>query len=159
MDYNRVILDDKGLTEEDLISKVKDKFEVKEILRSVSKPSKKGEIFMIRKDREFAISLKKEFIPKGAVESLDVSVLQDFLLEPVFGIKDPKTDKTIDFVGGIRGVEELIRRVDEGVFAAFAMYPTAMSELFSVADAGLLMPPKSTWFEPKLRSGLFINEF
>lgn len=159
MDYNRVILDDKGLTEDDLISEVKDKFEVKEILRGVSKPSKKGEIFMILKDREFAISLKKEFLPKGAVESLDVSVLQDFLLEPVFGIKDPKTDKTIDFAGGIRGVEELIRRVDEGAFAAFAMYPTAMSELFSVADAGLLMPPKSTWFEPKLRSGLFINEF
>ncbi|MBP5152998.1 MAG: DUF1015 domain-containing protein [Lachnospiraceae bacterium] len=159
MDYNRVILDPKGLSEDKLIELVKEKFDVKEIKRGTDKPSRKGEIFMILKDREFSISLKKELLPKGAVESLDVSILQDFLLEPVFNIKDPKTDKTIDFVGGIRGVKELIRRVDEGAFVSFAMYPTAMSELFSVADAGLLMPPKSTWFEPKLRSGLFINEF
>ncbi|MCR4727898.1 MAG: DUF1015 family protein [Lachnospiraceae bacterium] len=158
MDYNRVILDNKGLTEDELIERVKEKFEIKERNRNTDKPGKKGEIFMILKDREYSISLKKEFLPSGAVESLDVSVLQDFLLEPVFGIKDPKTDKTIDFVGGIRGVKELIRRVDEGAFVAFSMYPTSMKELFSVADAGLLMPPKSTWFEPKLRSGLFINE-
>ena len=86
-----------------------------------------------------------------------MSVLQDYLLEPVLGIKDPKTDKRIDFVGGIRGMKELERRVSEDCRIAFAMYPTSIGELFAVADAGLLMPPKSTWFEPKLRSGLFIH--
>ena len=86
-----------------------------------------------------------------------MSVLQDYLLEPVLGITDPKTDKRIDFVGGIRGMKELERRVSEDCRIAFAMYPTSIGELFAVADAGLLMPPKSTWFEPKLRSGLFIH--
>ena len=86
-----------------------------------------------------------------------MSVLQDYLLEPVLGIKDPKTDKRIDFVGGIRGMKELERRVSEDCRIAFAMYPTSIEELLAVADAGLLMPPKSTWFEPKLRSGLFIH--
>ena len=91
------------------------------------------------------------------VEGLDVSVLQKQILEPVLGILDPKTDKRIDFVGGIRGLSELERRVHTDMKAAFAMYPTSIGELFAVADAGLLMPPKSTWFEPKLRSGLFIH--
>ena len=90
------------------------------------------------------------------VKGLDVSILQDNVLKPLFGIEDPKTDKRIDFVGGIRGLEELKRRCDTDCKIAFAMYPTSISELFQVADAGLLMPPKSTWFEPKLRSGIFI---
>jgi len=85
------------------------------------------------------------------------SVLQNEILGPVLGIEDPKTDKRIDFVGGIRGLEELERRVDAKGGAAFAMYPTSIGELFAVADEGRLMPPKSTWFEPKLRSGLFIH--
>ena len=92
------------------------------------------------------------------VEGLDVSILQNNVLKPVFGIIDPKTDKRIDFVGGIRGTKELERRVNSDCKIAFAMYPTSIQELFNVADAGLLMPPKSTWFEPKLRSGLFIHE-
>ena len=94
------------------------------------------------------------------VKGLDVSLLQELLLTPVLGIGDPKTDKRIDFVGGIRGLDELERRcgVDGDSVVAFAMYATDISELFAVADAGLLMPPKSTWFEPKLRSGLFIHE-
>jgi uncharacterized protein (DUF1015 family) len=94
------------------------------------------------------------------VKGLDVSLLQELLLSPVLGITDPKTDKRIDFVGGIRGLEELERRcgADGDCVCAFAMYPTDISELFAVADAGKLMPPKSTWFEPKLRSGLFIHE-
>ena len=92
------------------------------------------------------------------VEGLDVSLLQKLLLEPVLGILDPKTDARIDFVGGIRGLGELERRVNEDCAVAFAMYPTSIGELFAVADAGKLMPPKSTWFEPKLRSGLFIHE-
>ena len=93
------------------------------------------------------------------VKGLDVSLIQDLFLDPVLGIKDPKTDDRIDFVGGIRGMEELERRCRLDAKAAFAMYPTSIGELFAVADAGLLMPPKSTWFEPKLRSGLFIHAF
>ena len=89
---------------------------------------------------------------------MDVSILQNKLLTPVLGIGDPKTDKRIDFVGGIRGLEELERRCNLDCKVAFAMYPTSIQELFDVADAGKLMPPKSTWFEPKLRSGLFIHE-
>ena len=92
-----------------------------------------------------------------AVESLDVSILQNYLLKPVLGIDDPRTDSRIDFIGGIRGLEELERRADSDMKVSFAMYPTSIDELFAVADAGLLMPPKSTWFEPKLRSGLFIH--
>ena len=92
------------------------------------------------------------------VEALDVSFLQRELLGPVLGIGDPRTDDRIDFIGGIRGLSELERRADSDCEVAFAMYPTSIQELFEVADAGLLMPPKSTWFEPKLRSGLFIHE-
>jgi len=92
------------------------------------------------------------------VASLDVSLLQDYLLGPVLGIGDPRVDKRIDFIGGIRGLGELERRVHTDMKVAFSMYPTQITELFAVADAGLLMPPKSTWFEPKLRSGLFIHK-
>ena len=91
-------------------------------------------------------------------QGLDVSILQDQLLGPVLGIGDPRTDKRIDFIGGIRGLKELERRVREDMEIAFSMYPTSIKELLAVADAGLLMPPKSTWFEPKLRSGLFIHK-
>ena len=107
----------------------------------------------------FLCRIRKESIPKDdPVKALDVSILQDQLFEPVLGIKAPKTDARIDFVGGIRGMDELVRRCEEDWAVAFAMYPTSIQELFEVADAGLLMPPKSTWFEPKLRSGLFIHE-
>ena len=95
---------------------------------------------------------------KDAVKGLDVSLLQDWILGPMLGIFDPKTDSRIDFVGGIRGLEEMERRVHTDMKIAFSMYPTSMSELENVADAGRLMPPKSTWFEPKLRSGLFLHE-
>lgn len=158
MDYNRVIRSLNGMTEEELITGVKERFEIKERERNEDRPGVKGEIFMILKDREFSLSLKPEFAKNGPVESLDVDILQKNLLEPIFNITDPKTDKNIDFVGGIRGIGELIRRVDAGDAVSFAMYPTSLAELFAVADAGLLMPPKSTWFEPKLRSGIFIHE-
>ena len=104
------------------------------------------------------LEVKEELLSgKDAVASLDVSVLQDYLLGPVLGIKDPRTDPRIDFIGGIRGLGELERRADSDMEVSFAMYPVSTGELFAVADAGLLMPPKSTWFEPKLRSGLFIH--
>jgi uncharacterized protein (DUF1015 family) len=94
------------------------------------------------------------------IESLDVSILQDSLLTPILGIKDPRTDPNIDFIGGIRGLDELERRVDsEGMRVAFALFPTSMEELMRVADSGLVMPPKSTWFEPKLRSGLLTHSY
>jgi uncharacterized protein (DUF1015 family) len=106
----------------------------------------------------YLLSAKPDILKEDPVEGLDVSVLQNELLAPILGIGDPRTDNRIDFVGGIRGLSELERRAGEDMCLAFSMYPTAISELFAVADAGLLMPPKSTWFEPKLRSGIFVHE-
>ena len=105
----------------------------------------------------YKLTIKDTYKNTDPVKGLDVSLLQDHLLNPVLGIEDPKTDKRIDFVGGIRGLAELEKRVAEDCEVAFLMYPTSIAELFAVSDAGLLMPPKSTWFEPKLRSGLFIH--
>ena len=105
----------------------------------------------------FLMEVKEEYNSNDPVDGLDVAILQNHVLSPILGIDDPKTDKRIDFVGGIRGIGELERRVKTDSKAAFAMYPTSIHELFAVADAGMLMPPKSTWFEPKLRSGLFIH--
>ena len=108
----------------------------------------------------YKLTVKEEIKAEAGsdpVKSLDVSILQDYLLGPVLGIQDPKTDRRIGFIGGIRGLSELERRTNEDMRAAFSMYPTSIQELLAVADAGRLMPPKSTWFEPKLRSGLFIH--
>ena len=113
---------------------------------------------MYLQDTWYHLTIREEFCSADPVEGLDVSILQKEVLSPVLGIGDPRVDERIDFVGGIRGYGELERRVHSDCAVAFAMYPTAISELFAVADAGLLMPPKSTWFEPKLRSGLFIHE-
>ncbi len=157
MDYNRVVKDLNGLTEEEFLEKAGSIFEVKKIDRQERVPKKKGDFSMYLGGGWYRCSVKAEDLPADPVKSLDVSLLQDLLLEPVLGIHDPKTDERIDFVGGIRGLDELERRVEGDCAAAFAMYPTDIFELFAVADAGLLMPPKSTWFEPKLRSGLFIH--
>ncbi len=105
----------------------------------------------------YRLEFNSDLLVDDPVEGLDVAVLQNEILDPVLGIDDPKTNTRISFVGGIRGLKELERLVDGNGGVAFAMYPTSMKELFNVADAGLLMPPKSTWFEPKLRSGLFIH--
>lgn len=105
----------------------------------------------------YMLTAKEEIVSTDPVKGLDVSILQDYLLAPILGITDPRTDSRIEFIGGIRGIKELERRVSQDMKAAFSMYPTSMEELLNVADAGLLMPPKSTWFEPKLRSGLFIH--
>ena len=112
---------------------------------------------MLVEDIWYLLEVKEDYKSDNPVDDLDVAILQNHVLSPVLGIQDPKTDKRIDFVGGIRGIEELEKRVKTDSKAAFAMYPTSIHELFSVADAGMLMPPKSTWFEPKLRSGLFIH--
>ena len=121
------------------------------------KPEKKGQISLLVDDVWYLLEVKKEYQNNDPVDGLDVAILQNYVLSPILGIEDPKTDKRIDFIGGIRGIEELERRVKTDSKIAFAMYPTSIHELFGVADANRLMPPKSTWFEPKLRSGLFIH--
>ena len=156
MDYNRVVRDMNGLTAEEFQGEIKKVFDV-EPLDKAEHPKRKGQVTLFLADQWYLLTLKPEYANSDPVEGLDVSVLQKQILEPVLGIRDPKTDKRIDFVGGIRGLSELERRVHTDMKAAFAMYPTSIGELFAVADAGLLMPPKSTWFEPKLRSGLFIH--
>lgn len=157
MDYNRTVKDLNGLTWDEFMEKVEENFEVKLSDTPVS-PEKKGTFGMYSDGKWYHLTAKASlFEGKDAVESLDVSVLQDYLLAPVLGIGDPRTDSRIDFVGGIRGLKELERRADGDMCISFSMYPTSIIELFDVADNGLLMPPKSTWFEPKLRSGLFIH--
>lgn len=160
MDYNRVIKDMNGYSFKGFYNEVKNRFDVIEITNQEEKrPQEKGHFTMYMEGHWFDCAIRAEDVPTDdPVKALDVSILQDKLLHPVLGIGDPKTDGRIDFVGGIRGMDELVRRCDEDCAVAFAMYPTSIQELFAVADAGLLMPPKSTWFEPKLRSGLFIHE-
>ena len=164
MDYNRAIKDLNGMSKEDFLAKVCEIFDVSEIEHAADqseeqlRPKQKGEYSMFLGEKWYLCRLKEADKNPDPVKGLDVSLLQDLLLDPVLGIKDPKTDDRIDFIGGIRGLKELERRVHTDCAVAFAMYPTSIGELFAVADAGLLMPPKSTWFEPKLRSGLFIHE-
>ena len=154
--YNRVVKDLNGYTQEEFLNKIKEKFDMAESDRQVS-PDKKGTFGMYLGGKWYKLTAHKDIMSDDPVDGLDVAVLQDNLLAPVLGIGDPKTDKRIDFVGGIRGLSELEKRCREDCVVAFSMYATSIAELFAVADAGKLMPPKSTWFEPKLRSGLFIH--
>lgn len=158
MPYNRVVKDLNGLSMEKFFTAVYEKFDVAKVGKEAYGPVKKGTFGMYLKGVWYMLKVKPEFVNDDPVKGLDVSVLQDQLLGPVLGIGDPRTDKRIDFIGGIRGLGELERRVAEDMTVAFSMYPTSIQELFAVADAGLLMPPKSTWFEPKLRSGIFIHK-
>jgi uncharacterized protein (DUF1015 family) len=154
--YNRVVKDLNGYTQEEFLNKIKEKFDIAESDKQVS-PDKKGTFGMYLGGKWYKLTAHKDIMSDDPVDGLDVAVLQDNLLAPVLGIGDPKTDKRIDFVGGIRGLSELEKRCREDCVVAFSMYATSIAELFAVADAGRLMPPKSTWFEPKLRSGLFIH--
>lgn len=160
MDYNRVISDLNGLTVVEFIEKLSEKFLVE---RSTTingyKPDEIHSFGMYIDKIWYKVRLKDEFLNDyDKVASLDVSILQEYILKPILGIDDPRTDKRIDFIGGIRGINELVRRVDSGEMKiAFAMYPTSINELMAIADLDKIMPPKSTWFEPKLRSGLFIH--
>ena len=154
--YNRVVKDLNGYTQEEFLNKIKEKFDIAESDSHVS-PDKKGTFGMYLGGKWYKLTAHKDIMSDDPVDGLDVAVLQDNLLAPVLGIGDPKTDKRIDFVGGIRGLSELEKRCREDCVVAFSMYATSIAELFAVADAGKLMPPKSTWFEPKLRSGLFIH--
>lgn len=157
MDYNRVVKDLNGLTTAQFLEDISKVYHLVSKSAVCQKPVRKGQVALLVDDAWYLLEVKDEYQSADPVAGLDVAVLQDHVLAPILGIADPRTDKRIDFVGGIRGIEELERRVKTDCRAAFAMYPTSIHELFSVADANMLMPPKSTWFEPKLRSGLFIH--
>ena len=159
MDYNRVVADLCGDTNEQFMAKISDKFDICEIARPTKSIEGKHTFGMYLGGKWYLLTAKEgTFDATDAVEALDVSILQKNLLSPILGIGDPRTDKRIDFIGGIRGIGELERRVNEGMAVAFAMCPTSIDELMDIADAGRIMPPKSTWFEPKLLSGLFIHK-
>lgn len=159
MPYNRVVQDLNGLTPEAFLEAVeKAGFTVTYKGKDAVSPDQKGCFGMYLSHGWYLLTAQERLLSSDPVKGLDVSLLQDYLLNPILNIQDPRTDKRIDFVGGIRGLEELERRVSTDMTVAFSMYATSIPELLSVADAGLLMPPKSTWFEPKLRSGLFIHK-
>lgn len=161
MDYNRVVKDLNDYSLEDFLLAVEMHFEVEKYTGTdCYKPTKPHTYGMYVDHQWYILTAKPEIINENdPVGSLDVSILQQELLHPVLNIGDPRTDKRIDFVGGIRGLEELVRRVDSGEMrVAFSMYPTTMSQLMNIADNDKIMPPKSTWFEPKLRSGIFIHK-
>ena len=159
MDYNRVIADLNGFTAEEFLEKISGKFTVEKAEQSPFAPQSRHTFGMYLDGAWYKITAKPQYINEAdPVARLDVSILQNNLIAPILGIEDPRTDKRIDFVGGIRGLKELERRVAEGMRLAFSMYPTSLEELMDIADAGKVMPPKSTWFEPKLLSGLFIHK-
>lgn len=158
MPYNRVVKDLAGMKKEEFLEAVrKAGFTVSYLGDTPFAPEEKGTFGMYLNDGWYRLTADKSLVVDDPVEGLDVSILQNNLLHPILKIADPRTDKRIDFVGGIRGLSELEKRVAEDCTVAFSMYATSIQELLDVADAGLLMPPKSTWFEPKLRSGLFIH--
>ena len=160
MDYNRLIRDTNGYTVNQLLTLISQNFTF-ECVKSGApyKPEEKHTFGMYIDGRWYKLTAKEgTFNPNDPVSQLDVSILQNNLIAPIFGITDPRTDKKIDFVGGIRGLEELEKRANSDMKIAFSMYPTTLEDLMAIADAGLIMPPKSTWFEPKLLSGLFIHE-
>ena len=153
--YNRVVLSLGDQTAEEFTTRLGERFDISDT--GISTPEQSGSVCMYM-DGKWSTLTPKEAIPSDPVGSLDVSVLQDRVLAPLLGIDDPRESDDIDFVGGIHGTAELERRVDEGeAIIAFSLYPTTIAQLMDVADANLLMPPKSTWFEPKLRSGLLVN--
>ncbi|MBQ1705472.1 MAG: DUF1015 domain-containing protein [Clostridia bacterium] len=158
MDYNRVVADLNGNSEAEFLAKVAEKFEVEQ-LSAAPHVTEKHTFGMYLGGRWWKLTAKPGTFDAGdVVAQLDVSILQQNLLTPILGIGDPRTDKRIDFVGGIRGLGELEKRVKGGMAVAFAMCPTSIEDLMSIADSGRIMPPKSTWFEPKLLSGIFIHE-
>ncbi len=154
LDYNRVIRDLNGLSEEVFLERLRQDFKVEGAGAPV-RPARPGEFGLYLGGRWWRLQVHRERIPTDPVARLDVSLLQDLVIGPILGITDPRRDRRIDFVGGIRGLAELERRVDSGEMRlAFSLHPTRMEDLMAVADAGQVMPPKSTWFEPKLADGM-----
>lgn len=159
MDYNRVMKDLGGKSKDEFIAAMSEKFTVEEKGTDAYKPTERHTFGMYLDKMWYKLTAKEGTYPENdPVGSLDVSILQNNCITPVFGIEDPRTDKRIDFIGGIRGLGELEKRCREDMVVAFSMYPTSLEELMAIADAGEVMPPKSTWFEPKLLSGLFIHK-
>lgn len=159
MDYNRVISDLNGKSEDEFFAAMNEKFIIEKAGEKAYRPEARHTFGMYLDGQWYKVTAKEGTYPENdPVGSLDVSILQNNCISPVFGIDDPRTDKRIDFIGGIRGLSELERRCREDMKIAFSMYPTSLEELMAIADAGEVMPPKSTWFEPKLLSGLFIHK-
>lgn len=160
MDYNRVVKDLNGLTKDELIGKLQEKFTVTEATSEEPvKPAKKHTFGMYVENKWYLLEAKDGiYNAEDPIDSLDVAILQNNVLTPILGIEDVRTSDRIDFIGGIRGLKELERRANKDMKIAFSMYPTEVSDIMSVADIGEVMPPKSTWFEPKLRSGLFVHK-
>jgi uncharacterized protein (DUF1015 family) len=157
MDYNRVVKDLNGLTAEALLQKVSEKFTVEKINEALA-PAQLHQFGMYLNNQWYKLTAKENTFTTDPIGILDISILSNNLLEPVLGIKDQRTDKRIDFVGGIRGLGELEKRVNSGEMAvAFSLHPVTIQQLFDIADSGNVMPPKSTWFEPKLRDGLLTH--
>jgi uncharacterized protein (DUF1015 family) len=157
MDYNRAVSDMGGLSKEDFLSAIKKNFSVEKADKAFS-PAKLHEIGMYLDRQWYRLTANEGSYSEDPIGVLDVSVLQNNLLDPVLGIKDQRTDKRIDFIGGIRGLHELEKRVNSGEMAvAFSLHPVTIQQLFDIADSGNVMPPKSTWFEPKLRDGLLTH--
>jgi uncharacterized protein (DUF1015 family) len=157
-DYNRVVKDLNGNSMDVFINKIKDAgFNVEEKGVKSFYPQRKHTFSMLLGEKWYELTAKPEIISDHVVDSLDVSILQNRILDPILGINDPRTDKRIDFIGGIRGLEELERRVRLDMSVAFAIYPVEINDLLTVSDSDMVMPPKSTWFEPKLASGLFMH--
>lgn len=159
IDYNRVVKDLNGLSKEEFLEKLKQHFVIVEKGQQPYKPSRMHEFSMYLGGRWYSLeALTHTYDENDPIDVLDVTILSRYILDEILGIKDLRTDKRIDFVGGIRGMQELSRRVDSGEMAvAFALYPVSLKQLMAIADSGRIMPPKTTWFEPKLRSGLVVH--
>ncbi|MDR3188610.1 MAG: DUF1015 family protein [Prevotellaceae bacterium] len=160
MDYNRVVKDLNGLKPAQLLQRLQEVFAVEDMGKSEYRPARLHNFSMYLSGRWYSLTAKPNtYNDADPIGALDVTLLSSFVLDNIFGIKDLRTDKRIDFVGGIRGLGELKKRVDSGEMAvAFALHPVSMKQLIAIADTGNIMPPKTTWFEPKLRSGLVIHE-
>ncbi len=157
MDYNRVVTDLNGLSDTDFLAAVKNNFSVENVPKAFS-PAKLHEIGMYLNNQWYRLTAKENTYSTDPIGILDISILQNNLLDPILNIKDQRTDKRIDFIGGIRGLPELEKRVNSGEMAlAFSLHPVTIQQLFDIADSGNVMPPKSTWFEPKLRDGLLTH--
>ncbi|MBN1768102.1 MAG: DUF1015 domain-containing protein, partial [Prolixibacteraceae bacterium] len=160
IDYNRVVKDLNGLSADELVEKLSVDFEIEKLGIDIYKPGELHTFSMYLEGNWYKLTAKSgRYNDNDPIGVLDVTILSSLVLDKVLGIKDLRTDKRIDFVGGIRGLGELKKRVDSGEMAvAFALYPVSMQQLIDIADTGNIMPPKTTWFEPKLRSGLVIHE-
>ena len=163
LDYNRIIKDLNGLSEDEFVSALKEKFEVRLVTSNIeAKPAKEREFGLYINGNWYCLTANAQLLTEidenDPVKNLDVSIMQEFILTPLLNIRDQRTDKRIDFVGGIRGLAELEKRVESGDWkAAITLFATSIESLMAIADANEVMPPKSTWFEPKLKSGLVVH--